>query len=189
MKRSLKIFTFLAVVLTTLSAFCSSVNPPVLFNGLIFESKNDGKTAWITKIMNKNGAPLGRQRVIIPSEIAGYPVTAINANVLVKTPISEVILPDSITQLALGQFLKCPYLERAVIGSGITEISFQCFSKCPSLKTVEISPNSHLQLIKADAFYGCSRLMHINLPASLTGIGNNAFKGTPIIPPAHLLLR
>lgn len=187
MKNASKLFAFLSVALFALSGFCVSVNAPLLSNGLLFESKNDGKTAWITKITNANGSPLGRQQVIVPSEIAGLPVTDINANVFARSAVSEVILPDTITKLCLGQFSKCAFLERVVIGSGLIEIPYQCFNKCTSLKTVEISPNSHLEKINNEAFYNCSRLTHINFPPSLTKIGYDSFKNTPILPPAHLI--
>ena len=60
------------------------------------------------------------------------------------------------------------------VPEGVTQIDNHAFKSCPYLKSITL-PNS-LTSIGRSAFCGCSSLVSINIPPSVTHIGENAFK-------------
>lgn len=69
------------------------------------------------------------------------------------------------------------------LGDGITLTQQQAFANCTGIRTVDISPSSRLARIEGagytgqtyGAFYGCSSLTDISLPASLKHLGLGVF--------------
>ena len=88
--------------------------------------------------------------VEIPSEIEGYPVTAID-----------------------GAFALCRELTSVTIPNSITSIDYETFSGCYGLTSVTI-PNS-VTSIGERAFFGCAGLNSVTIPESITNIGYGAF--------------
>ena len=83
------------------------------------------------------------------------------------------IIPESVTTLKEGAFIRSKNLVSVVVPSGVTRISNLTFSDCDSLKNV-VLPDS-LTSIGDDAFANCSALEEIALPESVTEIGRYAF--------------
>ena len=164
----------LAFSLAVLTGFAARDNAAVISNGLRFEYVKIKIGVSVEKVTLPDGSPIDRRKVVIPDMIDGLPVTELRG--FNKSPISEVIIPDTVTYLGLGNFGKCPYLERVVVGSGVKKIDSQCFFDCPRLKAVEFAPGSCLTTISASAFRKCTSLAEIALPASLTTISSEAFK-------------
>ena len=67
---------------------------------------------------------------------------------------------------------------KIVIESGVTHIGKYAFAECLSLEEVVFKENSQLTTIGDSAFYGCSSLPEIIIPASVTRIGSHAFGNT-----------
>jgi len=63
------------------------------------------------------------------------------------------------------------------IGANIITIDYNAFISCINLETVIFAPNSQLQTINSWAFSGCTSLISIEIPASVTSIGGSAFQG------------
>lgn len=110
--------------------------------------------------------------------------------------ITEITIPDSVTELGTGVFYKCDKLKTVNLGKGITKIPDSCFEECSSLATVNTSSEiteigksafSHCKMLTSfqlsegikeipySAFFGCSMLSDITIPESVTAIGSSAF--------------
>lgn len=112
--------------------------------------------------------------------------------------ISEVIIPDTITEIPDGAFYNCVGLKSITIPNTIVSIGYEAFGGCVGLNTITM-PNSltsigsnafngcsglksvvlsdNLIEIKSNAFEGCTGIKEINLPSTLISIGNYAFNG------------
>ena len=139
--------------------------------------------------------------VVIPPVYEGKAVTAIGEFAFNRSnqycPISEVVLPSSVTTLGEGAFYGCSYLEsidlsnvttlgKSVfhgaerlknIGSlaKITAIPDSAFLGCKSLKSIELSDN--VTSIGEYAFSDCKSLTTMVVPRNVTVISNNMFDG------------
>lgn len=89
--------------------------------------------------------------------------------------VSEVIIPDTITEIPDGAFYNCVGLKSITIPNTIVSIGYKAFEECVGLNTITM-PNS-LTSIGSNAFYGCSGLKSIVLSDNLIEIKNNAFEG------------
>ncbi|WP_026509084.1 leucine-rich repeat domain-containing protein [Butyrivibrio sp. LC3010] len=111
--------------------------------------------------------------------------------------LAIVSLPSGLTSIGTNCFYECTSLEKIVIPSRITEIPSGCFEKCTSLKTVSI-PNG-LQTLSNRVFFNCSNLenvvitgggahagINIDLPDTVTTIGNSAFEYCIKIETVHI---
>jgi prepilin-type N-terminal cleavage/methylation domain-containing protein/prepilin-type processing-associated H-X9-DG protein len=87
--------------------------------------------------------------VTIPDSINGLPVTCIGENAFSGTSLTDVTIPDSVTNIGDEAFAGCAALNSATIGNSVTSIG-----------------NS--------AFYG-SGLTNIAIPDSVTYVGGSAF--------------
>ena len=112
----------------------------------------------------------GLQSMVIPSS-----VTSIGDNAFYDCEaLREIILPASLTSLGSWAFYNCYRLESIVIPNGVTQIKTATFDNCSNLKQVTF-PNNLVQI--DDAFEYCTALPSIQLPNSLTTIGDYSFYG------------
>ncbi len=110
--------------------------------------------------------------------------------------LTDVQLPDSISEIADSLFRFCDKLSGVAIPKGVVIIGDYAFSGCGALTEVTI-PNSlktignwsfsgcgklssimipdGVEILKGGAFYGCKHLMHVTLPQSVNHIENNTF--------------
>ena len=107
--------------------------------------------------------------------------------------VKKIILPESLEIVSEGAFAFCSNLEEVVLHEGITDILWSAFCgpnkikeitlpdsvefiaqtafyECYDLEKVNISKNSNLILIGADAFYNCTSLTSFFIPSKLTYI-------------------
>ena len=146
-------------------------------------------------------------KVVIPSEIDGKKVVSLLGT---KSPrfydaifkdcagLTEVVIPDSISQISDSAFYNCVGLKSITIPNTIVSIGYEAFGGCVGLNTITM-PNSltsigsnafngcsglksvvlsdNLIEIKSNAFEGCTGIKEINLPSTLISIGNYAFNG------------
>lgn len=87
--------------------------------------------------------------------------------------LSEIKLPNSVTEIGDGAFSNCLNLASVEIPNSITKIGENSFGNCECLKTIKI-PDSVTE-IEYWAFNGCTSLVSIEIPNSVTEIGREAF--------------
>lgn len=110
----------------------------------------------------------GGGKAIIPDG-----VTVIGENSFAFSEISDVEMPDSVTEIGQGAFQCCFELTAVRIGNGVRNIGKFSFDGCNGLSTVIISPS--VKKIDAYAFFNCSNLISVVIPDSVTEIDGTAF--------------
>lgn len=145
-------------------------------NGDYYYIKNDNtvvlaKSKYSKEDVNFEGTPI-EEKVIIPDEINGYPVTAIEQNAFIGSDLTEIVLPDTIKIIDAGAFYGCIFLNKINIPENLEYIGEEAFAYCSSLK--EISINSPQINVSQYAFYNCWELKNVNL--NVKSIDNNAFQ-------------
>ncbi|MDA3925357.1 MAG: leucine-rich repeat domain-containing protein [Kiritimatiellae bacterium] len=79
----------------------------------------------------------------IPSEISGYPVTAIaDAAFYGCTNLVRVSIPDSVISIGFAAFAGCSSLEIVTLGTSVSEIGNWAFFDCPNLTSVYAKGNA-----------------------------------------------
>ena len=133
----------------------------------------------------------------ITTDKGTFLVTSIPAGAMEgNSTAASVSIPDSVVSIGAGAFAGCTELVSVTIPAGVTTIEANTFSGCTNLTTVEVK--GEVTEIAADAFNGCESLTSMTvagtvkplatraassalvIPASVTKIGDRAFKGTGI---------
>lgn len=118
------------------------------------------------------------------------------------TNLTSIIMPNSVTRISVYAFSGCTNLSSITIPESVTSIGHKAFSGCTGLKTInynairntsdytsKYSPFYNLfnvnvfnigpkvEIIPAYFFEDCSSLTSIDIPNSVTSIGQSAFSG------------
>ena len=88
--------------------------------------------------------------------------------------ITEVVIPEGVTNIGEGVFWDCTGLTEVTILAGVTSIDNYAFAGCRNLVSVSV-PES-VTSIGAYAFQSCNSLTTINIPAGVTSILNHTFQ-------------
>lgn len=111
--------------------------------------------------------------------------------------ITKVVIPGSVSSIRGASFNNCTALEEVVIkdpepgmdSKGLTKIYSSAFSGCTSLRSINL-PNSLTQLgehaFGGSVFYGCSSLTSITIPAKVPGIPDNTFTNCTTLEEVHI---
>ena len=79
--------------------------------------------------------------------------------------LDTVVIPDTITSVGDGAFLKCTSLKSISIPDNAEKIGDAAFSGCTALASVHLSDN--LRELGRQSFKGCTALTTVTIPASL----------------------
>lgn len=89
------------------------------------------------------------------------------------SPISEIIIPDSVTKINNRLFYGCKTITKVTFGSSVESIREYSFAYCTNL--TQVIMNNGLKTIGSDAFYFCTGLTSISIPDNVVEIGNGTF--------------
>ena len=78
-----------------------------------------------------------------------------------KTEITELVIPDGVTEIAKDAFHGCTDIKSLTIPDGVTSIGATAFKDCVSLAGVAIPAS--VSSVDANAFSGCSSLRHVEI--------------------------
>ena len=65
-------------------------------------------------------------------------ITSIEEGAFMQSGLSEIVMPDSLTEIGDSAFYMCTGLTSVIIPNGVTTIGKEAFKKCSSLKTMTI---------------------------------------------------
>lgn len=91
--------------------------------------------------------------VAIPTEAGGLPVRNIAPHAFFQRPITDVVIPGSVTNIGGYAFAYSQHLTNVVLSSGLVSIGSHAFAKCRGLDRVTIPET--VERIGDFAFSGC----------------------------------
>lgn len=107
-----------------------------------------------------------KRRVDIPAEIDGQPVVALAEHAFYETLVTCVSIPDSVQEIGAFCFSGCPVLQTLHLPQGLTQIPDGMLESC--FRLLEIDIPDTVTTIGEGAFWGNFYLMEeLRLPASL----------------------
>ncbi len=124
-----------------------------------------------------------------PAAIDGTPVTAIATEAFAHaTGLTEIHLPDSITDIDPQAFAYCSGLTNITLGARVARIGEWAFRGCTRLASVNVAPaNPHFSSVNGILFnrdqtrlllFPAARSGSYDIPPSVLEIGNDAFART-----------
>ena len=118
----------------------------------------------------------------IPEEIENkkgqkFTVTSIGKEAFKGSKITAISIPNTVTSLSEASFKGSMNLTDITLPESITEIPLKAFEKCESLKSFSIPG---VKIIGKEAFKGCKSLNNIIIPGNVTQIDNRVFEHTKI---------
>lgn len=112
----------------------------------------------------------------IPDTYQGEKVVGLRGNTFSNMPfLSEVTLPNSITEIRGQAFKNSRSLESVTLPKNLTYLGGEAFYHCSSLEEVNLPAG--LTEIRGNTFEECSSLLRIEIPDNVTRIGGHAFYG------------
>ena len=136
----------------------------------------------------------------VPETYKNMPVTAVAAKAFFGKGyrITEVVLPDTITEIGAYAFNECISMTNIHLPQSVVKIGEYAFARCCTLKQVVIPEKvtvlergvfaecilletaimtGKVTAIKQNAFFGCLNLSGITIPDTVTSIGAEALRG------------
>ena len=150
----------------------------ILPAGLSYEF--DEATGGYAIVADDNDETTPSGSVIIPSEIAGKPVTKIGEKAFMSSDVISVSLPDTIKVIADSAFFKCSDLAYINIPDSVEVIGASVFDSCKALSCTISLPDG-LKEIGELAFSFCSNMKAENgvlvIPSGVTKLEGRTFSG------------
>lgn len=109
-----------------------------------------------------------REHVLIPSEIGGFPVTALADKAFYEKHVTTVVVPDSVTEIGDLCFSGDNYLVSLMLPDGLAELSYGALESCYSLLDFDLPKG--LKTIGEGALQSIFYLTHLTIPAGVTDI-------------------
>ncbi|MFR1234926.1 MAG: leucine-rich repeat protein [Barnesiella sp.] len=122
-------------------------------------------------------------------EITDYPANeipagAFQASFYSPSPLSQIILPNTLESIAMKAFMQCKYLHSVIFPQTLKKINTAAFGSCESLKNIELPPS--LEYLGYASFSNCPGLTEIEIPASVKYLIPGAFRACNNIKSFHV---
>ena len=93
--------------------------------------------------------------------------------------LTELVIPDTATEIKINAFSWCESLTSVVIGNNVTKIGSSAFNNCINLTTVIVGDG--VTLIDEYAFSFCTALTDITIGENVNNISRLAFSGCDVL--------
>ena len=114
----------------------------------------------MAQMYDVDAAPID-EPFVVTDEINGCPVTAIESGAFRKSPVTKVVLPDTIEYIGMSAFFNCIYLNDIKLPKDLKYLGNSAFMYCTSLEDFDIDcPSLRLD---PDTFNGCDALKSMKL--------------------------
>ncbi len=100
-------------------------------------------------------------------------ITSIPENLFRNASLSDITIPDTVTEIGEASFYGCRYLKELIVPDSVKTIEMSAFYGCSSLSKVNLGTG--VESIGPSAFYGCKLLDDITLGKNVSSIGSMAF--------------
>lgn len=87
--------------------------------------------------------------------------------------LESVVIPESVTSIGKHAFCACANLTSVTIPGSVTSVGEEAFGSCTSLDSITIG--NGVTSIGTKAFYDCTSLTSVTISESVTSIGQGAF--------------
>ncbi len=114
-------------------------------------------------------------RIEIPTTVTSVPTDG-SSNPLTRYNIVEIYFPENstITKFSYGCFANSPKLQKINVPKSVTELNTYTFYCSKALREINFHKDSQITTITANTFVGCSGLLSLTLPNSVTSIADRA---------------
>ncbi len=134
-------------------------------------------TISVSSFVDDTSSGLRYTKINGGKELSVLPIDASTLTGEITIPEEYNFDGDNLQVTALGSFSGTS-ITKINIPSNVTSIDFSTFESCESLANVIFGSNSKLTEIGSRAFYNCSALTGIIIPANVTNINKEAFSGS-----------
>ena len=114
------------------------------------------------------------QDIVIPSEVEGLPVVAVDDFAFQYMNVTSVIIPEGVESIGTNCFTFCTVLHTVELPDTVKKIGTFCFGGCTALTEVKMS--AALEELGDFAFISCSSLPKLVFGNKLTFVGQSAFQ-------------
>lgn len=102
-------------------------------------------------------------------------ITSISQFAFACTRIGSMVIPESVTSIGQGAFYNCEISDLSFT-TPLAALGKGAFCRCNGLKSVVLS--DQITAIEDYTFLSCSNLTSLEIPSSVTTVGEEAFSGT-----------
>lgn len=182
MKKSI-VKRFICVIVALACLFCiSGVKAAAESDGRLLYRCEDGGAA-VTGIVSA-----GLSELLVPSEIDGLTVTAVDDWAFEKNPdIISVIIESGAARIGDGAFSGCTALKGIALPDTVSLIGWDSFSYCTALESI-VLPDG-VKSVGGFAFSGCKKLRTVEIGTGVTRIDFGAFENCPDISDVYYPLK
>lgn len=99
--------------------------------------------------------------------------------------LTEVVMPDSVTDLGSCVCSNCVNLKKVTLPAGLKTMQRYCFNSCTSLESIDI-PEGFERFEKGETFEGCSALKSFRIPDSCTKAASFALRSCTALESLHV---
>lgn len=114
--------------------------------------------------------PENKSSILIPETVSKIGDSAFYGNNL-----TELIIPNSVTELGHQVFNYCSSLVNIILSNSLTEIPSNTFDYCTSLENLELG--NSIEIINSNAIQMCSSLTSLTLPETIRILGSGILTG------------
>ncbi len=98
-------------------------------------------------------------------------------------PVETIVIPDTVTQISTNAFNNCDSLKEINIPKNISKVDSYAFTNCDNLEKITFNYNDEREFkltIDDYVFSGCPKITSLELPETVTTLGQCFIEGTSI---------
>ena len=144
-------------------------------SGATFNMTLTGDAIALGKAVSLGDATAFDFTIPIVDANGAYRLTALNGTFDSAKNITEVILPDTVTEIGAKTFFMCEKLAKVRLSNALVTIGSEAFSGCTALSDLSPRLPASVRTIGDKAFYDCRLLSHVVIPEGVTVIPSSCF--------------